>query len=87
LLITFEAVSRDLSKPKSQALIIQGVEVVTADLNDPQSIFSVLEGAYAVFLVTDFWATFSKEAEILQGKTLADAAKVQEKSPKFRSIN
>ena len=45
-------------------------------MNDKNSLLKALVGAYAVFLVTDFWATFSKGTEITQGKNVADAAKV-----------
>lgn len=101
---TIRAVSRDLTKPATQALISLSVDVICVgssfstcsfrcslasidcneqiaklwqgDLNDKKSILNALKGACAVFLVTDFWATLSKETEINQGTNVAHAAKV-----------
>jgi uncharacterized protein YbjT (DUF2867 family) len=78
---SLRAVTRDISKPAAQNLISQGVEVVSGDLNDKTSILSALKCAYAVYLVTDFWATMSKETEITQGKNVADACEVNSPSP------
>jgi uncharacterized protein YbjT (DUF2867 family) len=69
-------VTRDASKPASKALIDQGVEMVSADLDDKASLVKAFEGAFGVFAVTDFWAVMDKEKEVQQGKNLADAAKV-----------
>jgi uncharacterized protein YbjT (DUF2867 family) len=69
-------VTRDVSKPAAQALTKQGVEMVSADLDDKASLVKAFEGAYGVFAVTDYWAKMDKEVEIQQGKNLADAAKV-----------
>lgn len=46
---------------------------------DKPSLRLALKGAHAVFLVTDFWATISREQEELQGKSVADVAKVKSK--------
>ncbi|KID64665.1 NAD(P)-binding domain protein, partial [Metarhizium hybridum] len=67
------AVTRDTSKPSSEALKKKGVEVVQANLDDPSTLDAAVKGAYAIFAVTDFWATGSAEAEIVQGKAVADA--------------
>lgn len=48
-------------------------------MNDTTSLRLALEGAHAVFLVTNFWATISREQEELQGKNVADVAKVNSK--------
>jgi len=48
---------------------------------DKTSLRLALTGAHAVFLVTDFWATISREQEELQGKSVADVAKVKSKDP------
>ena len=69
------AVTRDPSKPNAQALAAKGVEPVKADTQDAESVKHALEGSYAVFAVTNYWDKASKELEIQQGKTIADAAK------------
>ncbi|KAK8858378.1 hypothetical protein IAR55_002605 [Kwoniella newhampshirensis] len=70
------AITRDTSKPSAKALAGKGVETVTADLADKASLVKAFEGAYAVFSVTDYWATLDKSIELQQGKNVADAAKV-----------
>jgi len=59
---------------KALALISNGVEVVKADMNDPDSLTAALDGVYGVFSVQNFWES-SYEGEVAQGKALADAAK------------
>ncbi len=57
----------------AQALAEQGAEVVQGDMEDRSAIDRVLEGAYGVFSVQNFWeAGYDREAT--QGKTLAEAA-------------
>lgn len=70
------AVTRDTTKPAALALKAQGVEVVSASFEDKASLAAALKGAYAAYLVTDFWSTLSREREETQGKNAADAAKV-----------
>ncbi len=48
--------------------------MVQADLNDVESLKKAFAGAYGVFGLTNFWECFY-DAEIKQGKILADAAK------------
>ncbi|KAF8750759.1 Golgi transport complex subunit 5 [Rhizoctonia solani] len=52
----------------------RGVEVVTCDFENLEQVTLALRGAYAVYGVTNFWE-HGEEAEIQQGKNLADAAK------------
>ncbi len=68
------ALSRDTQKQEAQALTEGGAEVVRGDLNDRSSVDLALEGAYGVFSVQNFYEG-GYEAEVRQGKTLADAAK------------
>ncbi|CUA72038.1 NmrA-like family domain-containing protein 1 [Gallus gallus] [Rhizoctonia solani] len=56
------------------ALGKRGAEVVKCDLGDEEQVASALSGVYAVFGVTNFWE-HGEEAEIRQGKNLADSAK------------
>jgi NmrA-like family len=46
-------------------------------MDDKASLREALEGAYAVFLVTNYWDTMSAEMEKKQGMNVADAAKVR----------
>jgi uncharacterized protein YbjT (DUF2867 family) len=68
------ALTRDPHKPEAQALAEQGAEVVQGDMEDRSSIDRVLEGAYGVFSVQNFWET-GYDREVQQGKTVAEAAK------------
>lgn len=64
---------RDPNKPAAQALQQAGVELIEGDLNDRTSLDRALQGASGVFSVQSF--NDGLEAEIRQGKALADAAK------------
>ncbi|KAI1747496.1 NAD(P)-binding protein [Xylaria castorea] len=84
------AITRQPSSEKARQLADLGCEVVQADLTDKASLSRAFEGAHAIFLNTDFWATFrpslaagddpdqsSKlgfEAEVLHGKNAVQAA-------------
>ncbi|GAM35161.1 hscarg dehydrogenase [Talaromyces pinophilus] len=61
-----KAVTRNPSNPAAKAL---------ADLEDKESLKSVLAGAYALFLVTSFWDKMDAALEEQQGKNVADVAK------------
>lgn len=65
-------ITRDPSKPSAQKLADQGVEMVSADMNDADALKSAISGSYAVFAVTNYWETMSKETEVQQGKNVAD---------------
>jgi uncharacterized protein YbjT (DUF2867 family) len=66
--------TRNPQKPEAQALAEQGAEVVQGDMDDSSAMDRVLEGAYGVFSVQNFWET-GYDGEVQQGKTVADAAK------------
>lgn len=68
-------VTRDPSKPSAKKLADQGVEVVAADMNDRDALQSAISGSYAVFAVTNYWESQSKELEVRQGKNIADVSK------------
>lgn len=68
-------ITRDPSKPNAQKLTAKGVEMVSADMNDPSALKSAISGSYAVFGVTNYWETQSKETEVQQGKNIADISK------------
>jgi hypothetical protein len=48
------AVTRDISSAKAKLLASQGVEVVTGNFDDPQSLDAAFSGASVIFSVTDF---------------------------------
>jgi uncharacterized protein YbjT (DUF2867 family) len=68
------ALTRDPQKPEAQALSEQGAEVVQGDMEDRSAMDRVVEGAYGIFSVQNFWET-GYDREVQQGKTVADAAK------------
>jgi uncharacterized protein YbjT (DUF2867 family) len=68
------AFTRNPQKPEAQALTERGAEVVQGDMDDRSDMNRVLEGAYGVFSVQNFWET-GYDREVQQGKMVADAAK------------
>jgi uncharacterized protein YbjT (DUF2867 family) len=69
------AITRDTNKDKAKALATAGAEVVSADLDNVESLRKAFAGAHAVFAVTNFWEHFSGDKEIQQAKNIAEAAK------------
>ena len=69
------ALTRNVDSDKAKALIEQGAEVVTADVDNIESLKNGFEGAYGVFAVTNFWEHFSPEKEMAQAEAIAKAAK------------
>jgi uncharacterized protein YbjT (DUF2867 family) len=72
---TARAVTRDTSKDKAKALAAAGAEVVSADLDNVDSLKKAFAGAHGVYAVTNFWEHFSGDKEIQQAKNIAEAAK------------
>jgi uncharacterized protein YbjT (DUF2867 family) len=69
------AITRNSESDRAKALRDAGAEVVTADLDDEESLVKALDGAYGAFFVTNFWEHFSPEKETEQAGNLARAAK------------
>jgi uncharacterized protein YbjT (DUF2867 family) len=69
------AITRDPNKDNAKALAAKGAEVVSANLDDVESLKKAFAGAHGVFGVTNFWEHFSAETEKAQAKNIADAAK------------
>ncbi|KAL4860977.1 hypothetical protein BDV12DRAFT_191380 [Aspergillus spectabilis] len=67
-------ITRHATKPAAVDLASKGIEIVEADLSISSSLAAAVEGAYAVFAVTDFWDSKDPNIEIAQGKAIADAA-------------
>ncbi|KAL2196912.1 hypothetical protein P885DRAFT_37072 [Corynascus similis CBS 632.67] len=69
------ALTRDATKPAAEALRASGAEVVTADLDNPESLKAALAGASFVFIATEtIYDEKVKERELRQSKDVADAA-------------
>ncbi|KZT50373.1 NAD(P)-binding protein [Calocera cornea HHB12733] len=66
------AITRNLDSPAAAALRDQGVEVVSANIVDKDSLIKAFDGAYAVFGVT---IPYTQDSEELQGRNIVDAAK------------
>ncbi|KAL1983173.1 hypothetical protein VTN96DRAFT_423 [Rasamsonia emersonii] len=67
------AITRNVSKPAAQALQKLGVE---ADMTSKSSLASAISGSHSVFLVTTpSWDASDPNAELVQGKNVADAAR------------
>jgi uncharacterized protein YbjT (DUF2867 family) len=72
---TVRAITRNTISEKAKALATLGAEVVSADLDNLESLKSAFKNAYGVYAVTNFWEYFSPEKEITQIKNIAEAAK------------
>ncbi len=72
---TARAITRNVDSDKAKALADMGAEVVTADLDDYESLKKAFTGTYGVFAVTNFWEHFSAEKETAQAASIAKAAK------------
>src|SRR6266849_1199899 len=69
------AITRDPNKDNAKALAAKGAEVVSANLDDVESLKKAFAGAHGVYAVTNFWEHFSAEKEKAQAKNIADAAR------------
>ena len=72
---TARALTRDVKSEKARALAALGAEVVSADVDDVESLKRAFAGAYGAFCVTFFFAHFSGEKETAEGRAMARAAK------------
>ncbi|MCC6590700.1 MAG: NmrA/HSCARG family protein [Bryobacterales bacterium] len=72
---TARAITRDVNSDKAKALTALGAEVVSANVDDPESLKQAFAGCYGAFCVTFFWDHFSPERELAQAGAMAEAAK------------
>jgi uncharacterized protein YbjT (DUF2867 family) len=72
---TVRAVTRNINSDKARALEALGAELVSADLDDPESLVKAFTGAYGAYCVTFFWAHFSPEKEKEGARNMAGALK------------
>ncbi|KAF2024434.1 NAD(P)-binding protein [Setomelanomma holmii] len=73
---TIRGITRDTTSPKATQLhAVQGIEVVEADVSNPQSLATVLKGVHAVFAMTaPSFGPDRFEVEFEQGKNIYHAA-------------
>ena len=69
------AVTRDVNGDKAKELAKLGVELVTGDIDDKESLLKAFKGAYGAYCVTFFWNHFSPEKELEQARSMAEASK------------
>ncbi len=72
---TARALTRNPGSERAKALSDAGVEVVAADLDDSASLRAAFEGAHGAFCLTNFWELFDPARELVQAKSLAQAAR------------
>ncbi|HEY5534364.1 MAG TPA: NmrA/HSCARG family protein [Ignavibacteria bacterium] len=72
---TVRAITRDVNSEKAKELAKLGAQVVSANLDDLESLKKAFDGSYGAFCVTNFWEHFSPEKELAQAHALAQAAK------------
>lgn len=74
--ITVRALTRDPHSAAARRLRAAGAHPVAADLHDPATLPAVLDGAYGVFSVQNYWdPAVGYEGEISQAHALAAAAR------------
>jgi len=72
---TARALTRNVNSDKAKELAALGAEVVTANVDDIETLKQAFNGAYGAFCVTFFWDHFSPEKEMAQAQAMAQAAK------------
>ena len=74
---TARALTRDVNSAKAQALAALGAELVTANVDDLESLTRAFAGAHGAFCVTFFWDHMSPEKEIAEARIMAQAANLK----------
>ncbi len=72
---TARVITRDPTSDKAKALAKLGAEVVTADVDDVETLKRAFQGVYGVYAVTFFWNHFSPDRELANAAAMAEAAK------------
>src|SRR5207244_7455294 len=73
--VKVRGLTRDVNSDKARALAALGAEIVTADVDDVESLKRGFAGAHGAYCVTFFWAHFSPEKELAEARAMAQAAK------------
>ncbi|GLA36718.1 hypothetical protein AnigIFM63309_003042 [Aspergillus niger] len=72
---TIRGTTRDPNSPKAQALAAKGIEIVTSNFNEPESLQRAFTGAHTVFANTPtIYDGHTYEHEVAHGRALIDAA-------------
>ena len=70
------ALTRDTNKPAAKELEAAGAELVPGNMDKRTELDEAFKGVYGVFSVQNYWLpTVGYNSEIVQGKTVANAAK------------
>jgi uncharacterized protein YbjT (DUF2867 family) len=69
------ALTRDVNSDKAKELARLGADLVSANVDDEQSLKAAFKDAYGAYCVTFFWDHFSPEKEYAQAGAMARAAK------------
>lgn len=69
------AITRNVNSESARELAALGAEVVSADVDDRESMRRAFTGAYGAFCVTFFWAHFSVDREMAEARMMAELAK------------
>jgi uncharacterized protein YbjT (DUF2867 family) len=67
--------TRNPVSQSAHALARRGAEIVHANLDEPDTVHRAFAGASGAFCVTNYWEHFSPEREVVQARTMAEAAK------------
>lgn len=70
-------ISRDATSGKAKGLADKGIEMVSANMDDVESLKTAVRGSYGVFGVTNFWDHLDRQREIQQGINIFDACKAE----------
>jgi uncharacterized protein YbjT (DUF2867 family) len=68
-------ITRDKSSAKAKELEKRGVELFAGNIMEPKTLKNALNGAHALFVVTNFWDRTQQGKEFEIGKGLVDIAK------------
>ena len=68
------ALTRNPDSENARALAAAGAEVVTANMDDADSMARAFAGAHGAYCVTNFWEHFSPDTEMAQARTMSAAA-------------
>ncbi|KAH8749734.1 hypothetical protein F5883DRAFT_580649 [Diaporthe sp. PMI_573] len=81
-------ITRDPSKPSSQAWADKGVELVKADINDVATLKSAFAGSNVIFGVTDFWGVvYDPKTQALAASTARTETEVAYEAEKQQGRN
>ncbi len=69
------AITRDPGTDKAKELARMGVEVVAADVDNPDSLVKAFKGAHGAYCVTFYWNHLSPERETANARAMAMAAR------------